>query len=82
MSWLAFPALTLRVYADELGMHVRADIVKEGHARRLERETIADVVFKPSQVTELSVVDWGQRCLADWLAKQYGEQIPCPPPGS
>jgi hypothetical protein len=31
---------------------------------------LRQAVWKPSEVTELAVVDWGRRALASWLEEQ------------
>jgi hypothetical protein len=69
IKW-AFPQLTLRVYADSVGVHVYA-IVETLSAKGVpQRDEIANVVWAPEEVTERSVVDWAHRALERWIATQ------------
>lgn len=65
-----FPELWLRVWATPRGIRLMAILYLSGPRYGRKVETIADATWQPSQVTEVAVVDWGQRALAAWLTKQ------------
>lgn len=69
-----FPELWLRVWATPNGIRLMAILYLVGPRYGRRVETIADATWKPSQVTEVSVVDWGQRALSAWLARQLGAE--------
>jgi hypothetical protein len=60
----------MRVWAAPDGVHLRALLYMPGP--KLERQLVVlrNAVWQPSEVTEVSVVDWGRRALASWLAEQ------------
>mgnify|MGYP000016807422 CR=1 FL=1 len=66
----ANPELSLHIHCHADGVHVEARLyVPDGDGgRRLG--TIAETGFRPSAVTEIGVVDGGQRCRSAWLARQ------------
>lgn len=64
-----YPELHLRVFATPVGMKLVASLYypeTEPYNRRVE--VLTEAVWQPREVTEESVVDWGQRALARWLA--------------
>lgn len=65
-----YPELTLRVWARPDGVHVRAALAPPQESFPRSWETVAEAVFQPRQVTEISVVEWGMRALRAWLESQ------------
>jgi hypothetical protein len=66
----ALPSLYMHIYAAAEGVRVHAFVDRMDHLGRLQRLEIAQVTFRPPAVTEMLVVEWGQRCLAKWLRDQ------------
>lgn len=64
------PQLSLRVWCDLEGVHCRAQVYQLDELGRLRSEDIAEASWRPREVTEVAVVDWGQRALAAWLGRQ------------
>ena len=77
-AWAWFPSLHLLVWADKDGMNLKATIHRPQKGGQSTHETIAKATWHPSEVTELSVVDWGQRALVAWLEEQYGDRVELP----
>ena len=65
-----YPDLHLRVWAQPDGVHCLAYIQRCDAQGKLSRSEVARAVWRPSAVTEVSVVDWGRRALAKWLEDQ------------
>lgn len=62
-----FPALSLHVYANFHGVHCHAVVNSMTPDGKLRQVQIARATWKPPQVTERLVVEWGHRALAAWL---------------
>lgn len=62
-----FPALSLHVYANFHGVHCHAAITSMTPDGRLRRVVIAQASWRPPEVNERLVVEWGRRALAAWL---------------
>ncbi len=63
------PSLYLHVYCNFSGVQVHAYVDwldGRGYLRRIE---VAQATFKPPQVSERLVVEWGQRALTSWLER-------------
>ena len=69
------PALYLHVYCNFSGVVVTAHVDWLDNRGKLQRIEIANVTFRPHEVSERLVVEWGQRCLTSWLEKT----LPGPP---
>jgi hypothetical protein len=69
-----YPELSLRVWATSEGMKVSALLYGPGprYARPLIQ--IADAIWRPAEVTEEAVVDWGRRALGKWLEDRLQEE--------
>lgn len=67
---LAFPELITRVWAMSDGMHLKATMLVPGRGEYPNTVTIAEAVWQPSEVTQVSVVDWAYRALRKWLEDQ------------
>lgn len=65
-----FPELLLRVWASPQGVHLMAEVRHPGRGPEDRWETIRKALWQPSAVTELSVVEWGERALRSWLEEQ------------
>lgn len=63
----ALPHLVLHVFAHMGGVHCRAYVDRFTARRGLVRTTIAEASWRPPEVTERLVVEWGERALAAWL---------------
>lgn len=68
-----YPELSLRVWATPEGMRVQALVYLPGERYQRVLVIVQDAVWQPSEVTEVSVVDWGRRALARWLEDQLQE---------
>jgi len=66
----AYPELRMRVYAAAEGVHLCALLYLPGPKVGRPLLVLRDAVWQPSEVTEVSVVDWGRRALASWLTEQ------------
>ena len=69
LTW-RYPDLHLRVWALPDGVHCLAYIQRRTDDGRVAVTEVARAHWMPTSVTELSVVEWGQRALAAWLARQ------------
>ena len=69
LTW-KYPDLHLRVWAMPDGVHCLAYIQRQAIDGHVEYTEIARAVWMPTSVTELSVVEWGQRALTAWLERQ------------
>jgi hypothetical protein len=58
------------VVAEPQRVHLVAVIYLPGPRLGRDLLVIRDAVWQPSEVTQVSVVDWGRRALASWLAEQ------------
>lgn len=65
----ALPSLHLMVWADKDGMNLKATVYVGSGVRGRRRTDIAFATWRPQEVTERSVVEWGERALAKWLAE-------------
>ena len=65
-----YPELRMRVWAAPEGVHLRALLYLPGPKLTRELVVLQHAVWQPSEVTEISVVDWGRRALAKWLTEQ------------
>lgn len=68
--YASWPSLSLHVYANAKGVHCTARVDRLDERGRLVTTDIANATWKPPQVTETLLVEWGQRALAAWLANQ------------
>lgn len=64
---MSLPELTLHVYAAPDGVCVDARLIVPAGRARTRQQTIASVKFRPAEVTEEKVVQWGIGCLSTWL---------------
>ena len=64
----AHPQLHMRIWALPDGMHLLAVVEWMGEDGRLVHHQISRAVWRPAEVTERAVVDWGARALSAWLA--------------
>lgn len=62
--------LNLRLWCEQDGVHLCAYVYRLAPAGRLEHISIAKASWRPSEVTEVAVVDWGRRALESWLRQQ------------
>lgn len=65
----AQPSLHLLVYCNLHGVVVTARVLRLDDKGRLLTTTVAEARFRPSEVSERLVVEWGQRALSSWLAQ-------------
>lgn len=65
-----YPELRLRVWAEPDGVHLNAFLFSPTGGEHRNVVPVARATWQPSEVTETSVVDWGRRALAHWLAEQ------------
>ena len=65
-----YPELRMRVWAAPDGVHLLALLYMPGERYSRELITLQNAIWRPSEVTEIAVVDWGRRALAHWLAEQ------------
>ena len=63
-----YPALYLHVWANADGVHCDARVDSMTVGGKLRRVQIARATWRPSEVSERRIVDWGQRALSRWLA--------------
>lgn len=66
----AYPELITRVWAMSDGMHLKAWMLVPSKGEYPNTVTIAEAIWQPSEVTEVSVVDWAYRALRAWLEGQ------------
>jgi hypothetical protein len=69
------PALYLHIYCNFSGVQVVAHVDHLDARGRLRRQVIANTSFRPPEVTERLVVEWGERALRAWLE---GSLVPPP----
>jgi len=69
-----YPELRLRVVAEPEGVHLVAVLYLPGPTLGRPLAVLQDAVWQPSEVTEVTVVDWGRRALARWLEDQLSQQ--------
>jgi len=65
-----YPELILRVWACNDGVHLKALLLTPKGGEHPQPQTLMEAVWQPSEVTEVSVVDWGYRALRKWLEDQ------------
>jgi hypothetical protein len=70
------PALYLHVWCNFSGVQVVAHVDHLDRSGRLQRIEIAKCGFRPPEVTEELVVEWGARALQAWLATQLSPPEP------
>ena len=63
------PSLYLHVWCNFSGVQVEAHVDWLDGQGRLQRTEIARASWRPSQVSERLVVEWGSRALSAWLAR-------------
>jgi len=68
-----FPSLYLHCYATARGVRLHAYVDSMDPKGKLHRLEIAKAEWRPSQVTERSVVEWGERALRRWLEANLTE---------
>lgn len=68
-----YPELTLHLFATRHGMRILAQLYHAGPLGLRYVETIADAVWQPSAVTEVRVVEWGERALRRWLEQRLAD---------
>lgn len=61
------PALYLHIYCNFEGVQVNANVDYLDAKGRLQRTVVAKTSFRPPEVSEALVVEWGMRCLRRWL---------------
>jgi len=66
----AYPELRMRVFAAPDGVHLVALLYHPGPKYGRPMTILRRACWQPSEVTEVSVVDWGRRALASWLEEQ------------
>lgn len=66
----AKPQLSLRVWATFDLVNLLAYVEWMADDGRLVHHTISTATWRSPEVTEQSVVEWGQRALAKWLGDQ------------
>lgn len=66
----AYPQLFMHIYAGLDGMRVSARVEYVGDDGRLVCHQIAQATWRPKEVSERLVVEWGHRALAAWLTAQ------------
>lgn len=69
----SYPELRMRVYAAEDGVHLVALLYGPGSHFERPYTVLQHAVWQPREVTDVAVVDWGRRALADWLERQLLE---------
>lgn len=65
-----YPSLELRVFATALGVRLTAVLWPAGVIGMRKPQTLAEAVWQPAEVTELLIVEWGERALRAWLEDQ------------
>ena len=65
-----YPELSLRVWASPEGVRLLALLYMPGERYTRPLIVLQAALWQPSEVTEVSVVDWGRRALAGWLEEQ------------
>lgn len=66
----SYPELRMRVYAAADGVHLVALLYGPGDHVGRPFTVLQHAVWQPREVTDIAVVDWGRRALADWLGRQ------------
>ena len=66
----SYPSLYMHVWANFSGVNVVAYVDHLNPKGRLIRTEIAKATWKPREVTEALVVEWGARALRAWLERQ------------
>jgi hypothetical protein len=64
---LHYPAVSLHLYANATGVHCHASVSSWTQGGQLRKTVIAAVSWKPPEVSERLVVEWGARALTSWL---------------
>lgn len=64
------PSLYMHVWCNFSGVNVVAYVDHLNRNGRLIRTEVGKVTWKPPEVSERLVVEWGQRCLTAWLEGQ------------
>lgn len=64
------PALTLRVWAVHNLIQTAAYVEWMGDDGKLVHHQIVSATWRPTEVTEALVVEWGHRALGKWLSEQ------------
>jgi hypothetical protein len=72
-SW-QYPSLYLHIHATARGVRISASVSSLDPRGRMRRTEIASGVWRPKQVTERLVVEWGERALRRWLEANQPEQ--------
>ncbi len=67
------PALYVHVYCNFSGVQVVAYVDHLDRQGRLKRTPIQNTSFRPPEVTERLVVEWGERALRSWLEAHVPE---------
>lgn len=61
------PSLYLHVYCNFSGVNIHAYVDWLDARGKLQRLEIGKATFRPPEVSQRLVVEWGQRCLTRWL---------------
>lgn len=67
------PSLYMHVWCNFSGVNVVAYVDWLNDKGRLIRTEIAKATWKPPEVTERLIVEWGERALAHWLGEPADE---------
>jgi hypothetical protein len=63
------PSLHLLVWATRDGMRLSLVMYHSLPGARRSCTVLRDATWRPKEVSEVALVDWGRRALADWLEK-------------
>lgn len=63
------PALYMHIYCNFSGVQVVAHVDHLDPSGKLQRVEIANTSFRPPEVSERLVVEWGERALRAWLER-------------
>lgn len=69
------PALSLHIWCNFSGVHVVAHVDHLDATGRLQRVEVAKATFRPAEVSERLVVEWGQRALTAWLERSLSSPV-------
>ena len=67
---MGLPSLLVSAVALADGMHVVATLRQPWQGQHGTTELLFRHVWKPSEVTELTIVEWARKALARWLEDQ------------
>lgn len=67
---MGLPSLLVSAVALEDGMHVVASLRHPWQGKHGTTEVLFRHVWRPGEVTELTIVEWARKALARWLEDQ------------